>query len=436
MKKFVLMAGFALCGLAASAQSALVLKVDEKINKQDFAGAEQVLTDELAKVNAKWEKAKLKDPAALIDNSKLAEIYNKLGDVYGMQFNPELLKAAQGQPLDTVKFCTMLDSSVENYTKSFVCDNTPDAKGKVKAKFNTSNRRMLLGMLDYYYYSGVFKNQNQDIKGSRDEFRKFLNLRKNPAFTASQQDSIYKVKKELYDQAAFNVSLLYYQDKDWDNVLATVDDAMNNKENLHDIYIIKQQALLAKGDSVAWVNCLGEAVERVEKNTNFMEQLIYYYSQKNDAKSANALADKLIAANSQNKTAWYMKGCTQLNLEQDFPACRESFGKALEIDPDYAEANLNMAFSYMNEVMVNRQNDKYKYAFRSSYTSKEKDAYMKELEEIQGFYRQAMPYAEKVRTLLPEQPKRWAPALSMIYANLRMKEQADEVDAILSAANN
>lgn len=435
MKKLLLMAALAGSVLAATAQSALTMKVDGLMGKKDYVGAAKVLNDEIDKVNAKWEKDKIKNPAALPNNSKLAEIYNKLGDVYGIQFNPELMKAAQGQPLDTAKFCTMLDKTVESYTQSAICDNTPDAKGKVKPKFNTTNRKQLLAMLDYFYYSGVFKNQNQDIKGSRDEFRKFVNLRRNPAFTQHQQDSIYQAKKKLYDQAAFNISLLYYQDQDWDNVLATIDDAMNDQDNLHDAFIIKQQALLAKGDSTAWIATLRDAVNRVENNTNFMEQLIYYYSQKNDAASANQLADELIATNPNNKTAWYMKGCTQLNLEQDYVGCRTSFQKCLDIDPDYIEANLNMAFSYMNEVMQNRQNDKYKYAFRSSYTSKEKAAYEKELAEIQGFYRSAMPYAEKVRTLVPDQPKRWGPALSMIYSNLRMQKEADEVDALISAAN-
>lgn len=436
MKKLILMAGLVLASMAASAQSALEMKLQPKLDKKDFAGAEQILNDEVAKINAKWEKAKLKNPEALPDNAKLAEIYNKMGDIYGMQFNPELMNAAQGLPLDTTKFCYTLDKTVEGYSQSFIYDNTPDAKGKVKAKFNTLNRRQLMAMLDYYYYAGVFKNQNQDIKGSRDEFRKFVNLRKNPAFTAHQQDSIYQGRKKLYDQAAFNIALLYYQEQDWQNVLATVDDAMGDPDAMHDLYIIKQQALLATGDTVKWLATLEEAVERVENNTNFMEQLIYYYSQKNDAASANALADRLIATNPNSKTAWYMKGCTQLNLEQNYAAARESFEKALAIDADYLEANLNTAYTYMNEVMLNRQNGKYKYAFRSSYTSKEKDAYMAELQEIQDFYRKAMPYAEKVRELQPEKPKMWGPALSQIYANLGMKEKAEEVDALISAANN
>lgn len=435
MKKLLTLAVVVASALSANAQSVLVMKVDEKIGKQDFAGAEQVINEEIQKQNEKWEKAKLKKPEALINSEKMAEAYNKLGDVYGLQFNPELMNAAQGLPLDTAKFCTMLDNTVNAYTQSYVYDNTPDAKGKVKPKFNDKNCRQLGAMLDYYYYAGVFLNQNGDTDGSCREFQKFLKMRKNPAFTPEQQDSIYNQKKSLYDQAAFNVCLLNYQGKKWDALLDCIDDAMGDPERMKDAYIMKQQAYIAKGDSAAWLATLSEAVERVEDNTNFMEQLIYYYTTKNDAASANALADKLITKDANNKSAWYMKGCSQLNLEQDYKAARESFLKALAIDPNYMEANLNVAYTYMNEVMKNRQDGKYKIAtVKSSYTSKEKPLYDQEMAEIKGYYQDALPYVEKVRELVPNEPRRWAAALAMIYSNLGMKEKADEMDAI-NAAN-
>lgn len=433
MKKLFLLAVVAAGALTASAQSALIMKVDEKIGKKDFAGAEQAINEEIQKQNEKWEKAKIKNPEAQINTAKMAEAYNKLGDVFGLQFNPELMNAAQGLPLDTARFCTMLDGTVNAYTQSFIYDNTPDAKGRVKPKYNTQNRRQLGAMLDYYYYAGVFLNQNGDTDGSCREFQKFLKMRKNPAFTQSQQDSIYAEKKALYDQAAFNVCLLNYQAQKWDNLLECVDDAMGDPERQKDAYIMKQQAYLAKGDSAAWLATLSEAVERVPDNTNFMEQLIYYYTIKSDATSANALSDKLIASDPRNKSAWYMKGCTQLNLEQNYPAARESFLKALEIDPDYMEANLNVAYTFMNEVMKNRQDGKYKIAtVKSSYTTAEKPLYEREMAEIKGYYESALPYAEKVRELIPDQPRRWAAALAMIYSNLGMKEKADEMDAINS----
>ena len=72
----------------------------------------------------------------------------------------------------------------------------------------------------------------------------------------------------------------------------------------------------------------------------------------------------------------------------------------------------------------------------TSYTSKEKDAYMKELNEIRDYYSKAQPYLEHVRSLKPDEIKLWGPGLSMTYANLGLKDKANEVDALISAANN
>ena len=246
MKKLFLFAVLAATCMTAGAQSALDLKIGPLLDKGEYAKAEEILNGELAKVNEKWEKKKIKDPAAQPDTKKLAEVYNKLGDVYGMQFNTELLNAAQGLPLDTMKYIDMLDKAVDCYTKSYTNDVAPDAKGKVKTKFADNDRKQLLGMLDYYYYSGVFMHQNKDMKAACREFKKFNDFRRCPAFSTTQQDSIYTAKKDLYDQAAFNVALLYYQDQDWDNLLACVDDAMGDPKTMRDAYIMKQNAYLEK----------------------------------------------------------------------------------------------------------------------------------------------------------------------------------------------
>lgn len=436
MKKLIMMATIALVAMAANAQTYSAFpKVDAFLDKGDFQGALAELQANVDKVNEKWEKAKIKKPEALPDNKKLAEVYNKMGEVYGRQLNPMLQMAAQQMPLDTVAFATTIDNMIEAYTKSVECDKAPDAKGNVKMKQQANNFKMLQGCGDYYNYAAFFLYQTGDTKSARRYFRKYIEFPKNPVFTPEQTDSIYAKGKANYDQAAVNLAMMAYQEKDWDDVLANFDVAKRNKESLRDLYIMKQQAYLEKGDSAAWLGALNEAINEVEDNNNFIEQLIYYYTKKNDAVSANKLADELLAKNSENKSAWYMKGCVLLNIEQNYSAARECFDKCLQLDPTDVDANLNMAFTYMNEVMTNRQNGKYQYAFRASYTSKEKAAYEKELADIQSYYRNAMPYVEKVREIIPEQPKRWAPALSMIYANLRMQAKADEVDAIISAMN-
>ena len=443
MKKILISLVLAITSMGVMAQnpyqSAACNKADALFQKGDADGAIAVLQEAIDKVKADHEKKLVKKPDAKIDTKKLAEYYNKLGETYAKVFNPQLMQAANQLPMDTALFMTTLDGMNENLTQSVIYDNTPDAKGKVARKYQSSNANFLFSMIPYYNYAAMFNYQNGDLSGARDCFQKYVAFLDNPVFTAAQRDSIYNAGKENYDQAAFNMVMISYQQKDWDKVLETADVTLKSTDDdskLHDVYVMKQQAYLSKGDTAQWLNALTDAVRDVKNNSNFMEQVVYYYNQHNDAAGANKMADELLAKDPNSASAWYMKGCVQFNLEKKYVESRESFKKALDINPDFKEACMNMAYTYMNQVLENRQAGKYKLAFKSSYTKSQEAAYKKELEDIQSYYKNAKPYVEHARELDPDNVRLWGNALSQIYSNLGMKTEAEAIDDQLRNANH
>ena len=54
---------------------------------------------------------------------------------------------------------------------------------------------------------------------------------------------------------------------------------------------------------------------------------------------------------------------------------------------------------------------------------------------MKSYYAKAKPYLEHLRELTPDDAKRWASPLQMVYSSLDMKEQANEMDELLRAAN-
>jgi tetratricopeptide (TPR) repeat protein len=127
-----------------------------------------------------------------------------------------------------------------------------------------------------------------------------------------------------------------------------------------------------------------------------------------------------------------MKGCVDLNMTKNYAAARESFAKALAIDPNFVEANTNMAYTYINEVVTRKQNGEFKYVGTGKNISqKELAKYQKELATVKKYYEDALPYMLKVRELKPESPKDWAYVLQMIYENLVMKAEKAEIDEII-----
>ena len=353
-------------------------------------------------------------------------MYNLLADAHTRLMEPELQKAAQSQPFDTAGYCVNLDKAIINYTKSYEADNKADEKGKVKPKFNAINGPRIAAMLDYYNYAALFVNQNGNRNEAITYFKKFIELPKNPVFTPQQTDSIYKAKKTEYAQAAYNLTILCYGQNDWDDVLKYADLALQDETGTRDLYIMKMQAYLGKQDSAAYLKTLQEAVIRTE-TPNFIQNLLYYYIQKDDRAGALAMADKLVNEHQGSKAAYYLRGSVYLNMKPfNYAKAEEDFGKALIIDPNFVEANIGMAYSYMNDVVTQVQNRVIKIP--PTYSK----LYKQVMEtKVQPYYRKALPYFEKVRTLLPDEPKRWASPLQQIYNNLDMTDKSKEMDQYL-----
>ena len=372
MKKIFTLAAVAACSMVGMAQNSVISKAAflQEQNKQ--AEALEVL------------KSSFDNPKT----TKFAEIYNQAGKLVSTQFNTELMKAANGQALDTAKFVSSLDEMVDYFTKSYVAEHTPNEKGKMpKLKFSPEDTRVLLGCQDYFFYAGVFLNQNHDKAGAYKYFNKHLQLVNNPALV-EKRDSLLQAKAQNYAQASYYCSMLAYEMKKWDEVLNQTKELLDKKKLLaeakipvRDLYLMRFEAnLTGKKDTLAYVNDLKHAIANLEDNQAFMESLVAVYNEKNDVAMANK------------------------------------------------------AYCYINEVVTKRQNGGYKYAGSNLDRVKGQkaiDQYNKELKEIRGYFEKALPLMEKVRELAPERSRLWASALEQIYSNLNQKAKAEEMESIM-----
>lgn len=431
MKKAILCIAMSLfCGVAATAQNNAFYKAQDKMNKGELTEAEKILEEALQ--NPK--------------TTAFAKLYNLGGQIEQRIFNPELMKAAQSLPFDTLLFCEHLDKAVNYFVKSEEANQAPNEKGKVKADptFTVMNKLQISNMLDYYNYAAMFMNANGNMSKSIEYFQKYADLpATKPIFTQAETDSIYKSKAQNYQQTRFNLAYLYYQQKDWDKVITACDECLKDTTGTHDLYIMKLSALGEKKDSTAWLATLKEAAVRTG-GSNFQQTLLYHYMQNQKIEEAEALANQLVTDDPDNKNSWFMKGAIELNVKKDYEASRKSFEKALAIDPNYEDALFNMGTAYINDIYDQRINGKFKYIGTNraitgktsdgSY-QKNKAVYDKELATVKEYYEKAKPYLEHLRELTPNEPKRWASALQMVYSSLQMKEQADEMDKLLEQAN-
>lgn len=431
MKKVFSLAVLAAFALAGAAQNSVTYKADALLEQNKAAEALEVL------------KSSFDNPKT----TKFGEIYNKAGKASMILFQPQLMNAAKSLPLDTAQFIGRLDDMINYYTKSYVFEHTPDAKGKMpKAEYSADDSKWIYNARDYYFYAGIFLNSNGDKAGAYTYLGKFVDLPNNPALTA-QRDSMLLTMGKEYAQATYYRAMLANDLKHYDDVLSNVEAAFKYdkatleaaKVPVRDLYLLRCQTYLnGKKDTAAYANALKDAINNLEDNTSLMENLVSLYYETNNVKDAQATADELVQKSPEKKSSWYIKGCVELNLTKDYPAAREAFAKTLAIDPNFTEANANMAYAFVNEVVTNKMNGKYKFAggnLSRVKGQKSVDAYNKELKEIQGYYKQALPYMEKVRQLAPDRVKLWASTLQQIYSNIGRKADANQMDELLRQAN-
>ena len=336
--------------------------------------------------------------------TKHAEAYRKLGETHARLFNEQLMLAAQGMPFDTASFCSHLDAAVNAMTECNKYDTMPDKKGHVKPKFQSENNLNLLQMLDYYNFAGMFMYQNKDNARSLEYFEKY------------------------YMQAAFNCTLFSYQQKDWDAVLRNADEALKGDENLKDLYIMKYTANLEKGDTLAYVETLKDAIARTS-NPSFMGDLITFYMRKQDREGAIAMANDLIQKAPESKTSYYIKGCLEMNMTPyDYEEARNCFDKALKIDPEYLEANTNMGICYVNDITDRLNANEFHIPTGTDDASNKARRKIMQ-EKVYPWYNKALPFFEKSRELAPDRPELWAQGLYNCYYSLIMDEKAQEIKA-------
>ena len=432
MKKLFSLAVLGAFALAGAAQNSVVYKADALLEQNKAADALELL------------KTSFDNPKT----TKFGEIYNKAGKCSRILFQPLLVNAANSQPLDTAQFILRLDDMVDYYTKSYVFEHTPDAKGKMpKPEYSNEATQVLYNARDYYFYAGIFLNSNGNKPGAYKYLGKFVDFPDNPAL-AAKRDSMRITMAKEYAQALYYRAMLANDMKDYDGVLSNVDGAFKYdkkvleeaKVSVRDLYLLRMQTYLdGKKDTTAYINALKDAIEHLDDNAGLLENLISFYYQNNDIKSAEATANDLLKNAPEKASSWYIRGCVDLNLKKDYAAAREAFAKTLAIDPNHVEANANMAYAYINDVITKKMNGKYKYA--GSNLSKVKGnaaiaLYNKELKDIQSYYSKALPYMEKVRQLAPDRVKLWAPTLQQIYQNLLRKAEAKQMDDLLDAANH
>lgn len=242
------------------------------------------------------------------------------------------------------------------------------------------------------YYAGVSAAAGKNYAAAIDQYKKLL------ATNFSERDKVY-----------MDMSSLYLSVKDTTNALNIAAEAVQKYPTDAELRKREIEISLQTGRVQQVLNKVLSAINNDPKN-----KTLYLYAGLTYSQAADAIAVKI----SKTKDA---AAITALQKEkaENFSKAGEMYKKALEIDPTYFDALLNMGYVTLNPAI-----DTYNAA-QQLPANKQKE-YDAELAKSKAQFDAARPYLEKATELQPNSVDAWS-NLRTYYIGVQNTAKANEI---------
>lgn len=229
------------------------------------------------------------------------------------------------------------------------------------------------------------------------------------------QDSIFSMytamaakNAELYDE-----SIKYYR--------KTIEINQGNAG----LYQELERVYISKSDTASALKVLEEGLAKHPTSMGLIFDELNIYLNKGEAAKQIAKIENAISKEPKNKTLRFVAGVAY-SANKDFDKAEASYKKALELDPNYADAVYNLAV-----ININRGND-YITAANKLPTNKASDAKYNDLKKkFENELSKAMPLLEKAKELNPKDPNVLS-TLREVYIKLNQLDKAAAIKKQLS----
>lgn len=205
-----------------------------------------------------------------------------------------------------------------------------DTKGENKKAIDEAED--LLGQ--YKYYDGVKQYQAGKYDAAYNDFDYFRTTRPTDTL-ALYLTGLAAASSQKYDAAIENY-----------NKLTTT-----KYSRLPDIYSDLSLIYLQKKDTASAIKVITEGAEKFPGDTKLSRREIELNLQAGNQAKVLQKMEKAIANDPKNKTLYYYAGLTYTQAK-DFDKAEAMYRKALEIDPGYYEASLNLGYVLLNPGIV------------------------------------------------------------------------------------
>ncbi len=344
------------------------------------------------------------------------------GKIQEQIYNKENEKMYLQQPYDQAKFFGSLSKMFDYF---LVCDSLeqiPNEKGNVVAKYRPEMMELLSRIRINLVSGGVtYFNDNNNEKAF-ELFSKYIDVADAPLFSSFN----YAETDTLMAEIAYYATLAGLKLEDYNKALKYVDLAMKKEDVAQKAIEYKAMSYINLGDTVNWINALKEGVEKYPSVEYFYSNLISYYNNSGDTNDLVAFADEMLAKNPL-PIFRFVKGYVYQN-QKEYDKAVEEYKVCIEQDPNYTGAYRNLGICYCQ--MAQDLSD------AASALDIKSKAYKAKKEEINAYYKLALPIYEHLRKIDdgsdPDVKSAWTNGLYTCYYMLNMGKEFEEIEKLMN----
>lgn len=327
MKKISILGLCLAAAMTASAQADL-LKETEK----SFKGVKEYPAYE----------AKVKEMQPLFSNPEtmsLAQTYYIPGKAAFEVYDNLYLQKSIGQNPDMNQMGKALLEGYDYMMKALPLDPVTDAKGKVKTKYTKDIVNTVTGHYNDFNNAGAFLWEVKDFDGAYQAWDIYCSMPFNETLGKSAPKAPVD---SVIGQTRYNQALAAWQADKLENAIYAFNKALEIGYVTPELLDYATRVAYQAKDNASLLNYAKKGMELYgSSNPNFIIFALNSYIENNDLASARTLLDESIAKDPNNAVFYFSKGVIE-ETEKNVDKATENYRKAIELNPEYAQAYLNL----------------------------------------------------------------------------------------------
>lgn len=321
------------------------------------------------------------------------------------QFTNENMKQTIGQEPDKASMNEALLRILPYLVKANELDNAPNAKGKVKPRFEKKIPEILKTNHLYYINAGGYYMEQKDYKKALEAFDQFLAIKELPMFAS---DPSISAKDSNSMMVGFFSAACAYQTGDRAKTLEIAQRIKNDPYRVDDVYQLIATVYNEQKDTLNYIKTLEEGIKLFPKQPYYLLNLINNYI--GVGRTDDAINMLNIAITEEPNNLQYYNVMAKLYENSNkLDKAEEWLLKAMVISTEDAAINYDLGRLYYNRAAELKSADK---------ITAQIEAQAKE------YMNKALPLLEKAYKINPEES--WY-VLRNVYYNLKMNDKYEEL---------